>query len=113
MSTKWGSHHYRVDFSVYACSINDTDYVKSRDIVSIGFKKPNENTVYAGASIWSDNQLPTAIVGSGIFSTALQDDTFEFVNVGKREIYLNSPAVEEEVSFFANPLVVIVIQRLK
>ncbi len=104
---------YRIDFIVYACSINDTDFVKARDIITIGFKKPNETTVYAGASIWNDNQLSTAIVGNGIFSTALPNDVFELVNVGKREIYLNTPNTDEEASLFANPVVSLIIQRLK
>ncbi len=104
---------YRVDFTVYACLMNNTAFVKSRDVISIGLKKQNEDTVYAGASVWNDNQLPSAIVGSGILSTVLPNDVFEFVNVGKRELYLNSPNLGDNTSLFANPVISMIIQRLK
>ncbi len=103
---------YRVDFTVYATS-NSSSFVKTRDKICIGFKRPEEYTVYAGASVWNDNQLPVAVVGSGIFSTVSENDAFELVNVGPNQIYLNSPNLSEEVSLFANPLVSLVIQKLK
>ncbi len=103
---------YRVDFTLYAMAISDTVFVKANDIIAVGLKKPDEPTVYAGASIWNDNQLPTAVVASGIISTTQPDEDFELLNVGKREIYLNSPNLEN-TSFFANPVLMLMIQKLK
>ncbi len=104
---------YRIDFTVYACSIYETSFFKDRDIIAIGFKKPNENTVYAGASVWNDNKLPMAIVGNGIIFTTLPQEEFELLNVGKKEIYLNTPDLDEETSSFAKPVVSIIIQKIK
>ncbi len=104
---------YRVDFVVYANSISSGSFIKSKDIVSIGFKRINEETVYAGASIWSDNQLPSAVVGSGIITVVDNDDTFELVNVGKQDIYLNSPTLDDDTSLFSNPVVSMIIQKIQ
>lgn len=104
---------YRVDFVIYAYTINSGNFVQSKDIVSVGFRKVEETTVYAGGSIWSDNQLPSAVVGSGIITTVLENDIFELANVGKQTIYLNSPKLDDNASLFANPVVSMVIQRIQ
>ncbi len=104
---------YRIDFTVQAASINDTVVVKNRDIVVIGFKRVDEDTVYAGGSIFDTNQTPDKVVGQGIFNTVVENDVFELKNLGEREIYLDSPQISEDISLFANPVVTIIIQKLK
>ncbi len=104
---------YRVSFTVQASAINDTVIVKDRDIVVVGFKKVGEDTVYAGGTMWDYNQIPTQLVCQGIFSTVLENDTFELVNLGKTPIYLDSPKLDDDVSLFLNTVVTMVIQRLK
>ncbi len=99
---------YRVDFVVYANATN----TGSKDAISIGFRKVDETTVYAGASVWGQYPLSSTLVGSGIITTTLGQDTFELANVGKRPFYLNSPKLDDNASLFANPLVSVVIQRL-
>ena len=101
------------NFSVSASYINNTVIVKNKDIVVIGFKKVDESTVYAGGSMWDYNQIPVQLIGQGIVSTVLPNDTFELVNLGKTEIYLDTPTLGEDDSLFLNTVITMIIQRLK
>ncbi len=103
---------YRIDFTVYAYTSQNVAFQKESDFVAVGFKKPEENTVYAGASLWSDKELPVTLVGRGIVSTTLEDEVFELVNLGRKGIYLNSPKLGTQASFFTNPVLTVMIERL-
>ena len=63
--------------------------------------------------MFNDNQIPIELVGQGIFSTVLPNDTFEIRNLGKYPVYLDTPLIDSNISLFANTIVTIIIQRLK
>ncbi len=104
---------YSVRFTIQASAINDTVVVKDRDIVVVGFKKVGENTVYAGATVWNNHQIPVQFTGQGIISTVLNNDVFELVNLGNYPMYLDSPKLDDDSSSFTNSVVTIIIERLK
>ncbi len=100
---------YRINFIVNTYSEN----VNEENIISIGFKKSGESTIYAGNSIWSNNNV-ISITAQGIFIVADSNEEWELVNLGKNSIYLKSPKIENTISdsYFLNPLVSIIIQFL-
>lgn len=105
---------YRIDFLVNANFQTTEDFDPTTDIIAIGFKKTNENTVYAGRSIWNFAEPIAAISGHGIFN-ATTDDVFELVNLGKKSIYLDAPNIANIASdsSFINPVVSVIIETLK
>ena len=105
---------YRIDFLVNASYTTNQDFDPATDIIAIGFKKTNEDTVYAGRSIWNFAEPVLTVAGHGIFN-ATTNDVFELVNLGKKSFYLNAPNIMNINSYssFINPVVTIIIEALK
>ena len=84
-------------------------------MVAIGFKKVDEETVYAGGSMWDSDNSTVYIIGKGIVTLPYENEIFELVNLGKYPIYLNSPnsAYIYSESSFVNPVVNLSIQKIK
>ena len=107
---------YRIDFIVRASrTITSSGFDQSKDIISIGFKKTNENIIYAGGTSWLKDEPSTTIVGQGMFVIKdPQNEEFELVNTTKDLIYLTTPLLENTTSesYYINPVVSILIEYL-
>lgn len=105
---------YRINFFIYAYVTSTEAFNKTKDIISVGFKKINEETIYAGSTIWQFYEPSATISGQGIFNV-VDNDVFELVNLGKNSINLNTPKLDylTTSSSFANPVVTIIIEALK
>ena len=106
---------YFIDFYIEAHPINGTPLKDDHDMIAVGFKKLDEETVYAGGSMWDDTKSTVYVIGKGVVSLPYDNETFELVNLGKYPIYLNSPngAYIYSESSFVNPVVCISIQKIK
>ncbi len=106
---------YLINYTIEARVANSTLFNEDFDIISVGFRKVDEETVYAGASVWNDLQPGIAVVARGIVSTTLDNEVFEIVNLGLNTIYLNSPNIKliYSESSFVNPVLSLTIQRLR
>ncbi len=106
---------YYIDFVVQAHPINQTPLKDDHDMIAIGFKKVDEETVYAGGCIWGYDDSTVYVIGKGIVTLPYENEIFELVNLGKYPIYLNSPngAYIYSESSFINPIVSLTIQKVK
>lgn len=104
---------YRIDFFVQAHTMSNT--VGGNNIIAIGFKKVGEPTVYAGNSVWPNKNENTLIVGHGIINLPYGKGWYALTNVGKTSFYVQSPPVDSlgTESFFASPVVSLIIQKLQ
>ncbi len=103
---------FKVYFTVQALAFGDgTD----QSVISIGFRRLEDPTVYAGNSVWGNKTTPTTIVGQGIINLTYPNQLFELVNLGKYPICLKSPDVDtlNTQSSFVSPLVSIIIEEIK
>ena len=105
---------FRVEFIVNAYVNTDNSFSSENDIIAIGFKKTNENIVYAGGSTWNSENHSIRIVGQGIFVIASTSEEMELVNMSKNTINLTTPylASTTSTSYFINPVVTMIIQYL-
>lgn len=105
---------YRIDFVIQARTSTQVSAQDGSNIISIGFRRLDESTVYAGNSVWGSQTTPTTIVGHGIVNLTYPKQLFELVNLGKFPIFLQSPKIESlgTESSFASPIVTIMIQAI-
>ena len=71
--------------------------------------------IYAGGSSWYQNEKNVRIVGQGMFVVSdTVKDYFELINTGNSDLILNAPNIDQidSESYFADPLVTILIQYL-
>ena len=106
---------YRVDFMVQLYSSSSTIYPGKNDVVGVGLRKVGETTIYVGGCTWDYQEPVVRINAHGIVTTVLDNDVFELINTSQDTIHLVSPGSNELAtdSFFANPIVTIVIEKLK
>ncbi len=106
---------YKIDIMVEAYAAKAAIYPGKQSVIGIGLKKVDEPTIYVGGSTWDYQEPVTRIMAHGIVTTVLSDDVFELVNTSQEEIHLVSPNSNTLVndSFFANPIVTLVMERLK
>ncbi len=106
---------YRVDFSVLAKIPAPVSPQTNSNIISIGFKKVGDPTVYAGSTIWGDYNTPTLVTGTGIIELPYDKEWFELTNLGKNSFYVESPSLDQLNTEYAlvSPAVTIVIQKIK
>lgn len=106
---------YRIDFVVNAVVTPEEVFDPTKNIVSVGFKKINEDIVYAGGSSWYTTDPSVKIVGQGMFIVSEPyKDELELVNMSKDTLLLNTPFLQYTISdsYFVNPVVSILIQYL-
>ncbi len=106
---------YKIDFTVQAHASEQINNQEAANIISVGFVKQEEPTVYAGNSVWGSKTTPTTISGHGIINLTYPKQLFELLNLGKYPIYLQSPKIDSlsTESSFASPIVTIMIQKIK
>ncbi len=106
---------FRIDFIVQACSKNPGSVMQESNIMSVGFKKVGEPTVYAGSSVWSSSNTPSLIVGHGIINLPYKNEWFSLVNLGKSSFYVQGPSTDALMiqSSLATPVVSLIIQKLQ
>ena len=107
---------YKIDFTV-SCYVKPKDentFSIEDDFMSVGFRKKDDKIVFAGASAWSLNKVPSTLVGTGLFVVTDENNEFELFNFTKQSIYLNSPNIMKinSESYFTNPLVKITIEYM-
>lgn len=107
--------YYKISFVVSAYpEVDHVDFDPTTDIVSIGFKEENTDNIYVGIGEWVFNGEAIQLTASGIISVPDINKNYELANLSKKTIYLNSPSIKNisSTSYFANPLVTIVIEYL-
>ena len=107
---------YKIDFTV-SCYVKPKDentFSIEDDFMSVGFREIGGEIVFAGASAWSSNKMPSTLVGTGLFVVTDDAEEFELFNFTKQSIYLSSPNIMKinSESYFVNPLVKITIQYM-
>lgn len=92
----------------------DTDFDKTKDFLSIGFRLVGTDNIYIGASKWVYSEGYTQLVAQGIVSVESTANEYELVNLGPQTMYLNTPDINDvqSSSYFTNSLVNIVIEFL-
>lgn len=107
--------YYKIDFTISAYpKVNAVDFDPKTDYVSVGFRQTGTDNVYVGVGEWIFNGEPVQLTANGIVSIPDITKTYEFANLGKQTIYLQSPNLDDiaSKSYFSNPLVTIVIEYL-
>ncbi len=107
--------YYKITFTVSAYVFySNSTFDPTTDFVSLGFKLVNTDDVYIGTSQWVLNETPIQLVGQGIISVNDTTALYELVNLGPKNICLNSPDLKNTVStsYFTNSLITIVIEYL-
>ena len=96
-------------------SSSSTIYPGENDVIGVGLRKVGETTIYVGGSTWDYQEPVVRINAHGIVTTVLENDEFELINTTLDTIHLVSPNSNTLTtdSFFANPIVTIVIEKLK
>lgn len=106
---------YKIDFTI-SCYVkqSNVNFDLSSDFISVGFRNIDGEVIYTGASGWCTNEIPTTLVGTGLFVVKDLSDQFELYNFTKKSIFLNSPNISNinTSSYFTNPLVKITIEYL-
>ncbi len=105
---------FLVIFTVLAKTKSQPTSEKNPNIISIGLRKWNEPTVYAGCSLWGNSSTPTLLIGYGTINAQYRD-LFEIVNTGTASFILEGPTSDELAteSSLASPLVNLLIQKIK
>ncbi|MBD9085588.1 collagen-like protein [bacterium] len=90
------------------------EFDKTKDFVSIGFRKMDTDNIYIGASEWSKDEVAKQITAHGIISVEDPSNVYELVNTSKQNLNLESPDINDIVSnsYFTNSLVTVVIEYL-
>lgn len=107
--------YYKITFTISAYpEVHDPDFDPTRDIVSVGFREVNTDNVYVGLGAFVYNGESMLLSTSGIISVVDTSVMYELANLGKYTIYLESPDINNILSnsYFANPLVTMVIDYL-
>lgn len=107
--------YYKISFKISAYpKVDSVDFDSTKDIVSVGFKETGTDNVYVGVGEFVFNGEPVQLSASGIISVVDTNISFELANLGKYPIYLETPLLSNinSNSYFANPLVTIVIDYL-
>ena len=106
---------YKITFIVQAHTTTQQSLLPGSNVISIGFKKLYEETIYAGNSVIGNTTVPASIVGQGIINLTYDKELFELINLGKYPIYLQSPDSQyiSSQSSFANPIVSIIIETIQ
>lgn len=84
------------------------------NVISVGFRKLTEPTVYAGCSVWGNTTTPTLLSGFGTI-TSDGKDWFELANTGKATIIVNGP-LENDLSAessLASPVVSLIFIKIQ
>ena len=106
---------YRIDFVVTSNPTSTSTFNPDQNVVSVGFKNVMSKVIYAGGSSWYQNEKNVRIVGQGMFVVSdTVKDYFELINTGNSDLILNAPNIDQidSESYFAEPLVTILIQYL-
>lgn len=92
----------------------DTIFNSDTDFITLGFKVANTDNVYIGASEWRNDENARQIVMHGVIAVNNLDEQYEVVNLGNKDIYLNSPDLNniKSDSYFTNSLVTIIIEYM-
>ncbi len=106
---------YKIDIMVEAYSSGSAIYPGQYEVIGIGLRKVGETTIYVGGCTWDFQEPVVRINAHGIVTTVLNNDVFELINTAQDTIHLVSPNVNNLItdSFFANPILTIVIEKLK
>ena len=82
--------------------------------MAIGFRETGTDHIYVGISSFIYNGEAGLVTSTGIISVVDTAVTYELANIGNYPIYLDSPlqANIKAKSYFANPLVVLIIDYL-
>lgn len=107
--------YYKITFIVSSyVKKTGLDFNRDTDFVTIGFKEKDTDNIYIGASKWINDENAHQVIGHGIISVPNTAVLYEFTNLGKKSIYLNSPSLNNisSSSYFTNSLLTVIIDYL-
>lgn len=107
--------YYKISIRVNAYVPFDGDeFNPDTDFVSIGFRLVNTDNIYIGESQWITDETSKEVYAEGIITVENIANAYELVNLSKRDIYLNTPKLENinSNSYFVNAPVSIIIKYL-
>lgn len=107
--------NYKIEFIINAYVLkNKLEFDQNTDFISVGFRKVDDEIIFAGGSAWVYNEKSVQLTAQGLFIVSDISEPFELVNMTKRTIYLNSPKILNTItdSYFINPIVTIIIQYI-
>ena len=107
--------NYRVDFIVNAYVDSNDIFDPNKNVIAIGFKKVNEEIVYAGGSTWYMKEPSVRISGQGMIVIANpKTERMELLNLSANRLTLNTPNLSTTTSdsYFVNPVVTMLVQYL-
>ncbi len=83
------------------------------NVISVGFRKLTEPTVYAGCSVYGNTTTPTLLTGFGTI-TSNGKDWFELANTGKAPIIVTGPLDKDlsTESSLASPVVSLIFLKI-
>ncbi len=107
---------FKIQFFIHTYNDkNDDSFDENSDFSSVIFRKIMDGSVYAGGSVWNFKEPSVPIFGQGMFIVVNENvEEFEFVNIGKKNIILKTPSIDNLTteSYYANPVVSILIEYL-
>ena len=106
---------YKVTFTVSAYpSVSGPDFDPTTDIVSVGFREKDSESVYIGVGDWVYNGEPVQLVAQGIIAVTDISKQYELLNLSKQTIYLETPDIKNiaSTSYFSNSLITVIIDYL-
>ncbi len=109
------SGFFKISFIVNAYVLNVGNTVdKSKDFVTVGFRRINTDNTYIGGSVLLRSSLPTPLTAEGIITVVNSNEIYELVNLSKEDIILSSPSIDDisSDSYFTNSLATIIIEYL-
>lgn len=105
--------YYKITIIISAYVMpNGEDFDPDVDFVSIGFRQVGTDNIFIGASQWTYYEEVKQIVAQGLISVTDISNAYELVNLGKTNIYLNTPNLKNinSGSYFTNSIVTIFIE---
>lgn len=107
---------YKLDFNVNAFGeMAGQEFDEGTDIIAIGFRKVDDTVIFVGESVFFyESKRVQQIIGSGTFIVNSTENKYELINLGKRSLFLKSPAQPNTLStsYFLVPLIAMTIVYL-
>lgn len=107
--------YYKISFNAYVrVPYFNEKFDPKIDFATLAFRKVGTDNIYVGASSFYRNEETSNIHTEGILSIDSTNDLYELSNLSKRNIYLNTPDLQniDSDSYFTNSSLTLIIEYL-
>lgn len=107
--------YYKISFNAYVrVPYFNEKFDPKIDFATLAFRKVGTDNIYVGASSFYRNEETLNIHAEGILSIDSTNDLYELSNLSKRNIYLNTPDLQniDSDSYFTNSSLTLIIEYL-